>query len=98
MDAFIRSLDVVRDVPTWMLISGALRVVLLPLWWIVSKLFYRSSDETDVSDILKESPSVSDTADPAEPSLSLPDHPAVAETDSEPENDEPAGDNERVTV
>lgn len=39
MDTFIRLLDMLRDVPTWAVVAGALVVVALPLWWIVSKLF-----------------------------------------------------------
>ena len=64
MDAFIRFLDLLRDVPTWALIGGALVAVALPLWWIVSKLFRGPIDETPAAP--SEPPPVTETGDPVE--------------------------------
>lgn len=39
MDAFIRFLDVLRDVPAWGVAAGGFILVAVLLWWIVGKLF-----------------------------------------------------------
>lgn len=87
MEQFIRFLDLLKDAPAWVVAAGAVALVVLPVWWLLRKLFRPAVPKPvrppamPPKPVLKE-PSADEPSDETPKPFSLP--PPIATDDDSP--------------